>query len=336
VIDSFPLISVIIPVYKVEPYLRRCIDSVLEQTYSNLEILLVDDGSPDNCPQICDEYVLLDSRVRVIHKENGGVSSARNVGLDCCKGEFISFVDSDDFVAKTFIEELLSGVQSCDADISIVSFKPFKQEDEISNRADLKKINFQQVSLDALLECCSSIVTFTSMRTNASWNKLYKRSLFENVRFPEGRLYEDLGTTFKLLFDSARIVSSKKQLYFYRLRDDSIIGNRPFSIKYMDLLKSIHEAMDWLSSHGRPDLAKQFIPPALMSGIYSWWGLKCVIGDLEKAKQVLKNTRGLAKNVVVTPYFNRKQKMIFLILLQFPFLYVLYRKIAPGMIGNRH
>ena len=114
-----PLVSIIVPIYKVEPYLRRCLNSIVNQTYTNLEIILVDDGSPDGCPQICDEYAAKDKRIVVIHKKNGGLSDARNTGLDICKGEYISFVDSDDWVDEGYIEKLLSFTQKENADIAI-------------------------------------------------------------------------------------------------------------------------------------------------------------------------------------------------------------------------
>ena len=116
----YPLITVIIPIYKVEKYLPKCLDSVLAQTYSNLEIILVDDGSPDNCGAICDEYAARDSRIRVIHKENGGLSSARNSGIDICRGKYISFIDSDDFVSPYFIEMLYRGVHDFNCEIATV------------------------------------------------------------------------------------------------------------------------------------------------------------------------------------------------------------------------
>ena len=112
-----PLVSVIVPIYKVEPYLRRCLDSIVKQTYTNLEIILVDDGSPDGCPQICDEYAARDKRIVVIHKDNGGLSDARNAGLDICKGEYISFIDSDDWVANIYIEAMLKATITNNAEI---------------------------------------------------------------------------------------------------------------------------------------------------------------------------------------------------------------------------
>ena len=116
---SQPLVSIIVPIYKVEPYLRRCLDSIVNQSYTNLEIILVDDGSPDNCPQICDEYASKDNRIKVIHKKNGGLSDARNAGLDICKGEYISFVDSDDWVDEKYIETLLDLAIKENVDIAI-------------------------------------------------------------------------------------------------------------------------------------------------------------------------------------------------------------------------
>ena len=143
-----PLVSIIVPIYKVESYLRRCLDSVVSQTYTNLEIILVDDGSPDGCPQICDEYASKDSRIIVIHKENGGLSDARNVGLDICKGEYISFVDSDDWINNHYIEKLLSAAETVKADIAVASCKYISDNPLYSERTfpmDPGEINYDDI-----------------------------------------------------------------------------------------------------------------------------------------------------------------------------------------------
>ena len=146
-----PLVSIIVPIYKVEPYLRRCLDSIVNQTYTNLEIILVDDGSPDGCPQICDEYVAKDKRIIVIHKENGGLSDARNAGLDICKGEYISFVDSDDILDLNAVEYMLNA--GTDVDIVITNVKMFINEEEINhlNKTHCNSLPFKTIGSDDLL-----------------------------------------------------------------------------------------------------------------------------------------------------------------------------------------
>lgn len=190
---SSNLVSVIVPVYKVEQYLNRCVSSIIKQSHTNLEIILVDDGSPDRCPQLCDEWALQDSRIKVVHKENGGLSDARNVGLKKASGNYICFVDSDDYVSTKFVETLYELIHLYNTDMSAVSLKEvFSMEQENIVSACAGNIVFEG---EAALKELFSNDTFS----NYAWNKMYKRELFDNVEFPVGRKMEDLGTTYKLL-----------------------------------------------------------------------------------------------------------------------------------------
>ena len=212
-----PLVSIIIPIYKVEPYLHRCLDSIVNQTYTNLEIILVDDGSPDNSPQICDEYAAKDNRIVVIHKENGGLSDARNTGLDICKGDYISFVDSDDWVSLEYINELYSSIKETQADVAIVNHKhvtPFPAR-EIQEKRRIKLFSKQQAFFKLIAEQHQPFVV--------SWGKLYRKNLFSNIRFPTGKCHEDEFTSHLLFNKASRIVYSNRTLYFYYQRPDSII-----------------------------------------------------------------------------------------------------------------
>lgn len=214
-----PLVSIIVPIYKVEPYLRRCLDSIVNQTYTNLEIILVDDGSPDNCPKICDEYAAIDKRIIVIHKENGGLSDARNAGLDICKGEYISFVDSDDWVDENYIKLMLGAATNNHADIIVSDFiktnsylnssrpKPEKSMEILNSITALKRI----WSKDA--------ITFVT-----AWGKLIKKNLFNKIRFPIGKLNEDEYTSYKLYFHASKVIQLFVPLYYYYQRKDSIMG----------------------------------------------------------------------------------------------------------------
>lgn len=214
---SSNLVSVIVPVYKVEQYLNRCVSSIIRQSYANLEIILVDDGSPDRCPQLCDEWALQDSRIKVIHKENGGLSDARNAGIKKACGKYICFVDSDDYISSKFVETLYELIHMYNTDISAVSLKEvssINQENVVSSHAE--NIVFEG---EAALKELFSNDTFA----NYAWNKMYKRDLFEDVKFPVGRKMEDLGTTYKLLLKAERIAYSTEVLYYYFQREDSIL-----------------------------------------------------------------------------------------------------------------
>lgn len=210
-----PLISIIVPIYKVEPYLRRCLDSIVNQTYTNLEIILVDDGSPDGCPQICDEYAAKDKRIVVIHKENGGLSDARNAGLDICKGEYISFVDSDDWVEKEYIDFLLKNSQQYDADILIVNHDLAEAGTIIASEP------FEEFFVSGS-DAFKKIISSQTIHLGVSWAKLYKRSLFSKIRFPKGKIHEDDYTSYKLIYGANYVCAINRVLYHYYQRADSI------------------------------------------------------------------------------------------------------------------
>lgn len=225
-----PLISIIIPVYKVEPYLRRCVDSVINQTYTNLEIILVDDGSPDDCPQICDEYAARDKRIIVIHKKNGGLSDARNAGLDICKGEYISFVDSDDWIRKDYAETLVDIARKEQADIIVGKFKKIFDEknyiesEQIKYHYSIEVLNNRQ-SIEKLFG--NDCIFF-----GIACGKLYSETLLKTIRFPTEVLHEDDYTLYKILYSSKKTIFIDCPLYFYFQRKTSIMGSaKPSSIR---------------------------------------------------------------------------------------------------------
>ena len=211
------LISIIVPVYKVETYLPTCIDSIINQTYKNIEIILADDGSPDNCPDICDEYAKRDSRIKVIHKENGGLSDARNAGLEIAAGDYIGFVDSDDYIASDMYETLLNEAENNEAEI--VMCRAYNVYDDDTTHYPTEKKEIQMFSGNDILSAL-----YDKQLDNFAWNKFYKRSLFDKIRYPKGKIYEDLFTTYKLLDMCNKVVLDNSRLYYYRIRKDSIMG----------------------------------------------------------------------------------------------------------------
>ncbi|MCQ2102485.1 MAG: glycosyltransferase [Fibrobacter sp.] len=213
-----PLISVIVPIYKVEPYLRRCLDSIVNQTYTNLEIILVDDGSPDGCPAICDEYAAKDNRIVVIHKENGGLSDARNAGLDICKGEYISFVDSDDWIEKNYIEHLLTLIKNEHADIAIANHQLICTNGFIEYKGVFNNKIFHHSKF------MKELIINAPIQFIVAWGKLYKREIFNDVRFPIKKIHEDQYTSYRLFYNAHKIVTTKKILYNYLKRPDSIMS----------------------------------------------------------------------------------------------------------------
>ena len=216
-----PLISVIVPIYNVEQYLRKCVDSIISQTYRNLEIILIDDGSPDECGKICDEYALKDERIIVIHQKNGGLSAARNTGLDICKGEYISFIDSDDFISPFFIEMLYRGVHDYNCEIATVehgvSFIDGNDESVVF-ATDKLDCSYEEIAPREAIR----MMMYQRLPNGAPW-RLYKREIFSDIRFPVGWLYEDAATTHKLFMKAKKMVIVHADVYAYRLRQNSII-----------------------------------------------------------------------------------------------------------------
>lgn len=212
------LVSVIVPCYNVEQYLPKCIDSILNQTYKNLEVWLVDDGSPDRCGEICDKYAKKDTRINVIHKKNGGLADARNVALDVMTGEYVVCVDSDDYISPTHIEGLYHLIEKYRADVSVNTFCSFY---EGSSPNPSPKSTKDRV-LDGLH--ATEMMFYQEHFDTTAWGKMYKASLFDGIRYPKGLLFEDLPTTYRLLLKANKVVFNDEQSYFYLLRSNSIEG----------------------------------------------------------------------------------------------------------------
>jgi len=219
------LISVIVPIYKVEDYLRKCLDSILNQSYTNLEIILVDDGSPDSCPQICDEYAKKDTRIKVIHKKNGGLSDARNVGIESSSGKYISLIDSDDYINKYFIETLYKHLIETQSDIAICNYQKVFASDviDIKNRFP-DSDNFIYENDDKF----SPLYTRFGIPFVVAWNKLYKAEIFKqhNIRYPLGKIHEDEFVIHELLNVAERVCFFDTPLYNYVIRDGSIMSQK--------------------------------------------------------------------------------------------------------------
>ena len=240
------LISIVIPVYNVEQYLSKCIDSILNQTYKNLEIILVNDGSPDRCPEICEEYRLKDNRIKVINKENGGLSDARNVGIDNSSGNYVTFIDSDDYIDDDYIDILYKTLILYNADLSIASHKVIYPKKIIDKATGEKFCTNSKEVLERIL--------YDEGIDLSAWGKLYKKSLFNNIKFPKGRLFEDSATTYRLIDASKKIAVNSKSVYNYVIRNNSI-SNEMFSEKKMDLIISTKEMTDLIKKR-YPELEK--------------------------------------------------------------------------------
>lgn len=225
-----PKISIIVPVYNVEDYLDRCIQSIVDQTYSNLEIILVDDGSPDRCGQICDEWSHRDSRVKVIHQENAGVSVTRNAGISMAQGEYLYFVDSDDWIAPNLCEKAMEAFSEHDADIVVFGWDQVTETGKsLGSTETLTEGSFS--TEEALRELLQGHIN------SYLWNKIYKRSVFQDIWLPNRTAFEDMAITYKLFLNASKIYCMEETLYFYYRRSGSATA-RLSSRKLCELYQS--------------------------------------------------------------------------------------------------
>ena len=210
------LVSVVIPVYRTEAFLDACVGSILDQTHPHLDVILVDDGSDDGAPDLCDRWAAADSRVRVVHQPNGGLSSARNTGLDIARGRFVTFVDSDDVCSPDMVARLLTLAVSHGADIAVCRAVQFRHSDpDFTSDEQVLPLSGRQALLHVMRQA----------RGWEAWGRLFRRELLApGLRFHEGTLYEDLEFTTRVLADASAVVFSTARLYGYRQRDDSIMG----------------------------------------------------------------------------------------------------------------
>lgn len=239
-----PTISVIVPVYKVEPYLHRCVDSILNQTFQDFELILVDDGSPDNCGAICDEYAAQDSRIHVIHQENGGLSAARNAGIDWAfansDSEWLGFVDSDDWIHLEFLERMLRAANQTNTSICACGLC------HISDEADVPDIVFGAEDVEI-----REVEEFTCNEYNLSTNaptKIYRKRLFQNHRYPLGKLHEDAFLTYLILFQEAELAYIPRPMYYYFQSPDSITRSK-WNVKKLDNIEAHKEQVRYFKEH---------------------------------------------------------------------------------------
>lgn len=248
-INKIKLVSVVVPVFQVENYLDKCIQSVVNQTYHDLEIILVDDGSTDHSPEICDIWEKKDARIRVIHKKNGGLSDARNVGLHAARGKFIAFVDSDDWIDSRFIEYLYVAIQKTNADIAACDVQKVNDGFEPRNIVD---ISFR-FEISTSKEAINDILNDRRFRA-VVWNKLYKSEILKGEQFEVGRFHEDEFLTYRLYDKATSLVYIGTPLYYYRQRRGSIMDS--FSLRHLDVLDAYLNRIGLLEKK-YPDLAKK-------------------------------------------------------------------------------
>ena len=294
-----PKLSIIVPVYKVEQYIHKCVDSILNQSFTDFELILVDDGSPDNCGKICDEYAAKDKRVRVIHKENGGVSQARNLGIDEAKGEYISFIDPDDWVDLDMYEKLFSFVDQNELDVACFEVYEVKgSKCSASFRFNEDKVMDGQTALKNIL---------VDIIDNSPCNKVYKKTVWEGVRFPVGRRFEDVATIYKTFHNSAKVSYMKKAFYYYLKREGSAIALSFDAQRRFENFLGYKERYEFAQVHSEDavDKCKMFAVKTALSAITAE---SAGCGSIKaEDKKVLKN---FLDNVGDVKFLSGKNKLL--------------------------
>lgn len=310
-------ISIIVPVYKVDKYLNRCVESIVNQTYKDLEIILIDDGSPDSCPVLCDEWAKRDNRIKVIHKQNAGVSAARNAGIEIATGDYIGFVDSDDYIQPQMFEKLLKNITDNKSQLAVCGL--FK--DELQIKAD----NCQCAASDAALAMLFNIIDYPYFEGYV-WNKLYDSEIIKvnNLRFDISlKMSEDTLFNFKYLqyADKVSILNSSEYHYVYRAM--SVMNN-----KNLDNDFKMIALIDYFIDHAN----SQEIKDCVVRWAYKYW-VKAVDGYVvykegcEYQKHVISLLKKYKAFVLRDKYFSKVEKLFSILICNFKFVYIIYKRL---------
>ncbi len=319
------LITVVIPIYKVEKYLQKCLDSIINQSYKNLEIILVNDGSPDNCGKICDEYAKKDTRIKVIHKENGGLSDARNIGIKNANGKYITFIDSDDYITEDYVEYLYELIKKYNVKLSICGIKTVWKETKIQKREKEKEelLNSKQAFENML---------FAKGIEVAAYGKMYLTELWEEYEFPKGKAYEDTAVVYKLIEKAENIAYGNKKCYYYVARVGSISKQQQFNKNEEDYIKHTKEMLEFISKK-YPELQKA----VERFDIYSKFRILRILiftnpRNKEMEKNIILDIKKNQKDVLTCKNTPARDKIAIVLLNMglpiFKFFWCIYRKVT--------
>ena len=305
------MISVIVPVYNVEKYLSRCMESILKQTYTNMEIILINDGSTDCSGEICKYYGELDARIRVINKENGGLSSARNTGLNSARGQYVAFVDSDDYISENFIEEMIHILRTENVDIVQCKMAMGNEENYEFPNGACSSIVYSNIEY---LRNMYSIEAF-----DGSPFKVYRKDVFKNIRFPEGRCCEDVATTYRLVYAAKRVALYPKQLYYYYQSSDSIMRGK-YKLDKANKLLSFEERLDFFLNIGERRLYERALQQYIAVLLREYWLVKSSYHREKIAKEIKKKIRNVLKEIKKAKYISYYFKVGARMATMFPFV----------------
>ena len=321
------MISIIVPIYKVEQYLKECVESILMQSYTDFELILVDDGSPDNCGSICDDYAKVDDRIRVIHKVNGGLSDARNAGLKVARGDHIGFVDSDDWIEPDMYECLYNACIENGADITICGFYRDFKDKSITNVKFKKEVFSGDTAVRKLID--------GSQIQDHAWTKLYKADLWRGIEYPFGKSYEDIRTTYKTFLKAGRVCTVPKALYHYRQRSGSI-SKSGLDAKKLEWLDAVIQQKKYFSKEISLDreLEKHFSKKILYTKgclLREWLltnNMDASKDNTDSAKRLYLDIRDGKKTIIESDYFTKSIKTIaFLSFLPLPWIRSIFHSI---------
>lgn len=295
-----PKISVVLPIYNVEKYLETCVKAMTGQTYQNLEIILVDDGSPDGCPALCDELAKTDERIRVLHKENGGLSDARNAGTQIATGEYITFVDSDDVVTDTYVEYLYSLIEKYGCDMSLCTHTVVFE--------DGKKVPYGD-GTDEMLDAkeCLRRMLYHDVIDTSAWAKLYRTDMAREILYPKGKLFEDIGTTYRFFLASGKIACGYQSQYFYMQRQNSIVSGK-FNPHKLDLLEMTDKMAEDVEKV-YPELAQAILRRRVYARFSTLNQMLDVDGYKKERDEIISFIKAHKREIMMDEYAPRRDKM---------------------------
>ena len=308
---SDSLISVIVPVYNVARYLEKCILSIQRQTHQDLEIILSDDGSTDHSGDICDHFAALDSRIRVIHKMNGGLSDARNAGIEAASGAYYMFVDSDDFIAPDTVEKLYLAATEHDCEIAVCNI--VRTYDDGTTEPFYHPVD--------QLTVWAGQQRFETLKQPSACNKLFRAELFKDVRFPKGKFYEDTFVYHVLAYQARQIVLTGHDGYYYLSRRDSILGQPKYTDRYFDFIEAVYTRMTYLLEHDVPYYGEEACLSLYAAAANGEKSIQKTKQNAAKFQQMRNWYKAAYQYLMKSPQTGIKQKFRLILLRYFPYIH---------------
>jgi len=313
-------ISVIVPIFNVGKYLEKCIDSIIMQTYKELEIILIDDGATDDSGLICDRYEKIDGRIQVIHKKNGGLSDARNAGIEIASGEYIAFIDSDDYIDVNMFERLVSLLEFESADIAVCNYTLVYEGEDFSVTKILNK-NKKYIVIDDKMKLVENCIKNNFDIFTVAWNKLYRTKCFGAIRYPVGKIHEDVFTTYKLLYNANKIVYVEDIYYYYLQRKSSIMGQK-FNENRLYRLDALQEQLNFYLEKNEKQM---WIETFFYYKFFLIQAIKLIEEDTEYSNVLIKPYKKYydlqIKNIVMKMVIKKRDKFAYWLFYKMPVTY---------------